>query len=75
MTSISDKIDLLIDLINQQPCGEFVDIDRLSRDKDEFIKVIKYLIDFEDKPYVFNGNYTKIQRYEPYQSTNESTEE
>jgi len=65
MISISNKLDLLTDLMDQQPCGEFVDIDRLSRDKDEFIKAIKYLIDFEDKPYEFNENYTKIKRYEP----------
>lgn len=66
MTSISDKLDQLIALMDQQPAGEFVPIDRLSRDSTEFIEAIKYLIDFEDKPYEFNANYTKIRRYEPY---------
>ena len=72
--NISNKLDLLIALMDQQPAGEFVPIDRLSRDTEDFIKAIKYLIDFEDKPYVFNETYTKIQRYEPYQSTNESAD-
>lgn len=62
----SAKLDLLIALMDQQPAGEFVPIDRLSRDTDEFIKAIKYPIDFENKPYEFNANYTKIRRYEPY---------
>lgn len=66
MTSISDKLDQLIALMDQQPAGEFVPIDRLSRNAQEFIEAIKYLIDFEDKPYEFNANYTKIRRYEPY---------
>jgi hypothetical protein len=66
MTSISDKLDLLIALMDQQPEGEFVPIDRLSRNSEEFIEAIKYLIDFEDKPYEFNANYTKIRRYETY---------
>lgn len=66
MTSISDKLDQLIALMDQQPEGEFVPVDRLSRNAQEFIEAIKYLIDFEDKPYEFNANYTKIRRYEPY---------
>jgi len=66
MTSVSAKLDLLIALMDQQPQGEFMPIDRLSRDSTEFIEAIKYLIDFEDKPYEFNANYTKIRRYEPY---------
>ncbi len=66
MTSVSAKLDLLIALMDQQPQGEFVPIDRLSRNAKEFIEAIKYLIDFEDKPYEFNANYTKIRRYEPY---------
>jgi len=59
----SDKLDQLISLMNQQYKGVFIPISRLYNNKEEFIQAIKYLIDFENKPYEFNNDYTEIRRY------------
>ncbi len=44
--------------------GEWIKINVISNNAQEFIEAIKYLIDFDNKPYEFNGNYTKVRRIE-----------
>lgn len=44
--------------------GRWIEIDSISKNADEFIDAIKYLIYFENKPYEFNTDYTKVRRIE-----------
>lgn len=64
--TISDRLDKLETLMDSTIEGRWIEIDSISKNADEFIDAIKYLIDFENKPYEFNPDYTKIRRYEPY---------
>lgn len=63
----SDKLDLLTNIMESLPCSVFVEVKSLSRDETEFINAIKYLIDYEHKPYEFSGDYSKVRRFEPYE--------
>ncbi|MDD4385735.1 MAG: hypothetical protein PHD06_11230 [Bacteroidales bacterium] len=62
--SISDRLDKLEILMDSAKEGEWIKINVISNNAQEFIEAIKYLIDFDNKPYEFNGNYTKVRRIE-----------
>ena len=49
--------------MQSQPEGEWVLLTGITKDSERFITAIKYLIDYENKCYEFNGDYTKVRRF------------
>lgn len=65
MESATDYIDRLEKFMDKQPEGQWIDIAPLVEDPtnpQRFIDGVKFLIDFGNKPYEFNTDYTKIRR-------------
>ncbi len=60
--TISDRLDKLETIMDSSIEGEWIEIVAISNNAQEFIDAIKLLIDFDNKPYEFNGNYTKVRR-------------
>ena len=64
MPTVSEKLDSLVSILDSIPCGEYVSIDSLSRNKNDFIEAVKLLIDLGCTQYVFSNDYQKICRYD-----------
>ena len=65
MESAVDYIDRIQEFIDRQPLGEWIIISNVvsyPQNPQRFIDGVKFLIDFGNKPYEFNANYTKIRR-------------
>lgn len=65
MNTLEQRLNVLETLMDSMPLGQWVNINDVSRDPKSFIDAIKYLIDFEKKPYEFNNStYTKVRRFD-----------
>lgn len=64
MELVNDYLDRFVRFMDNRPAGEWQDIATISIEPERLTNSIKYLIDFENKPYVFNHDYTKVKREE-----------
>jgi|GEM_PF-3400567 len=64
MESVATYLDRIARYMDQRPADQWMSLESITKHPQRFIDAIKYLIDFENKPYEFNTNYTKVRRIE-----------